>query len=200
MRLDRRLFLLAPLAVAACAAREPRVFEPLDYDYLTKIKLDVGQIDIEDAWAPRGAGRHVEFLAPSRPQKTLRLMAEQRLVAGGLSGRAVFGIDDASIILVRGRFEGHFAVRLELFDAHGAPSGSVQAQVRGARAATDAEDEEDSRADLDALVRRMMSDLNVEFEFQVRNAFKGQMQSTAPAAPAPESVDTENLAAPPKKP
>ena len=112
MTLARRAALCLVFLLAACKAPEKPVF-----DYLTKIKLDVGNIEIEDAWVPRGSARHVEYLAPTRPTKAMRLMAEQRLVPGGTAGKAVFRIDDASIILYRGRFEGSFAVHLELLDA-----------------------------------------------------------------------------------
>lgn len=200
MRIDRRLVLTGLLALGACASAEKPVFEPLDFDYLTKIKLDASQLDIEDAWVPRGSARHVEYLAPTRPLKALRLMADQRLVTGGMAGRAVFGVDDAALIYARGRFEGSFAVRLELFDGQGQSRGTVQARVRGARTARDVEDEDTTRVDLDTLVRKMMDDINVEFEFQLRQAFKDSLQTTAPAAPAPDAVETQELPSVPKQP
>ena len=49
--------LLLPLAVAGCESRPKPVFEKLNFDYLTKIKLDVGTVDINDTWAPRGSTR-----------------------------------------------------------------------------------------------------------------------------------------------
>lgn len=193
MTIDRRFLLAGLLALASCGGGEKPVFEPLDYDYLTKIKLDAGELDIDDGWVPRGSARHVEYLAPSRPLKTLRKMAEQRLVTGSMTGRAVFTVTDASLILNRGRFEGSFAVRLELFDQAGTSRGTADARVRGVRVAKDDEDEDATRIDLDALVRKMMDDLNVEFEYQVRRAFKEALQSTAPAAPAPAAVETQDL-------
>ncbi len=203
MALDRRFLLAGLLALASCGGGEKPVFEPLDYDYLTKIKLDAGELEIDDGWVPRGSARHVEYLAPSRPIKTLRKMADQRLVTGSMTGRAVLTITDASLILNRGRFEGSFAMRLELFSAEGTSRGTADARVQGARAAKDDEDEDAIRIDLDALVRKMMDDLNVEFQFQVQRAFKDALQSTDTAAPAPASVESQDLnpaAATPQQP
>ncbi len=200
MTIDRRFLLAGLLALASCGSGEKPVFEPLDYDYLTKIKLDAGQLDIDDGWVPRGSARHVEYLAPSRPLKTLRKMAEQRLLTGSMTGRAVLTITDASLILNRGRFEGSFALRLELFGADGNSRGTADARVRGARVAKDDEDEDATRIDLDALVRKMMEDLNVEFQFQVQRAFKDALQSTDTTAPAPEAVETQELPTTPGSP
>ncbi len=197
MRIARRAALLLPFLLAACSKPEPPSFEPFDFDYLTKIKLDVGTIEIDDAWAPRGAARHVEYIAPTRPTKALRLMAEQRLVTGGSAGQALFGIDDASIILYRGRFEASFAVHLELQDADGKQIGIAQARARAARPATDEEDITATQIDLDSLMRKLMGDLNVEFEFQVKQALKQSLQNTAPDAPAPGPVDSQDLSTAP---
>lgn len=193
MTVDRRFLLVGLLALAACGSGEKPVFEPLDYDYLTKLKLDAGALEIDDGWVPRGSARHVEYLAPSRPLKTLRKMADQRLVTGSMTGRAVLTITDASLILNRGRFEGSFAMRLELFGNDGNSRGTADARVRGARVAKDDGDEDATRIDLDALVRKMMDDLNVEFEFQVRRAFKDALQTTDTTAPAPGAVETQEL-------
>jgi hypothetical protein len=200
MPLTRRTALLACLALAACGDNPKPVFAPLDFDYLTKIKLDVGSVDIDDSWAPRGQARHVEFLAPTRPSKAMRLMAEQRLVPGGTTGRALFTIDDASIILNHGSFEGSFAVHLDIFDIDDNKRGTASAAVHLPWRATDEEDEDATRTDLDALTRKMMADLNVEFEFQVRQAFKQSLQTTSPSAPAPAAVDSQDLPTQPPQP
>jgi hypothetical protein len=123
------------VVLSGCAKPEKPVFEAFDFDYLTKIKLDVGAVEVDDGWVPRGSARHVEYLAPTRPTKAMRLMAEQRLVPGGAAGTAALRIDDASIALFRGRFEGNFAVHLDVLDADGQQVGMVNARVRDSEAA-----------------------------------------------------------------
>ena len=193
----RRAALFVVLVLAGCSKPERPVFEAFEFDYLTKIKLSAGAIEIQDGWVPRGSARHVEYLAPTRPTKALRLMAEQRLVPGGVTGQAMFGIDDASIILFRGRFEASFAVHLELRDAEDQPAGMASARVRDSIAARDEEDVTTSQIDIEALMRKAMDKLNVEFEFQVRQALKASLQTTAPAAPAPAAVETQDLSTTP---
>jgi hypothetical protein len=196
MKLTRRAAFILPLLLAACAATPPKVFEPLDYSYLTKLKLDVGNIEIDDSWVPRGGGRHVEYLAPTRPIVALRRMAEQRLVPGGTAGRAVFTIDDASIFQGPSRYEGSLAVHLEVFDAQGNSKGSIYARVRATRSITDEGDPEAVREDLYVLTRKMMDDMNVEFEYQLRKGLNSVLQTTDTTAPPPPPVQQQDLSAP----
>ena len=189
----RLVALALVVGLAGCAKPEKPVFEAFDFDYLTKIKLDVGAIEVDDGWVPRGSARHVEYLAPTRPVKAMRMMAEQRLVPGGTAGTAVVRVDDGSIILYRGRFEGSFAVHMEVLDGEGQQVGMVNARVRDSEAAKDEEDVTASQVDIETLMRRMMGKLNVEFEYQVRRALKGKLQTTVPAAPKPEAVDAQDL-------
>jgi hypothetical protein len=198
MVLFRCLALCFVVGLVGCKAPEKPVFEAFDFEYLTKIKINVAAIEIEDAWVPRGAARHVEYLAPTRPVKALRLMAEHRLVTGGTVGQAIFAVDDASIILYRGRFEGSFAVHLEVQDAEGQQIGMASARVRDSLAARDEGDTTTSQIDLEALMRRMMEKMNVEFEYQVRQALKASLQTTSPAAPQPEAVEKQELTGAPE--
>jgi hypothetical protein len=46
-------------------------------------------------------------------------------------------------------------------------------------------------------MRRMMERLNVEFEFQVRQALKASVQATEPAAPAPQPVEAQDISGQP---
>ncbi len=197
MMVMRLLAFALVVVLSGCAKPEKPVFEAFDFDYLTKIKLDVGAIEVDDGWVPRGSARHVEYLAPTRPAKAMRLMAEQRLVPGGAAGTAALRIDDASIVLYRGRFEGNFAVHLDVLDADGQQVGMVNARVRDSEAARDEEDATTSQVDIETLMRRMMDKLNIEFEYQVRQALKAKLQTTTPVAPKPEAVETQDLSAVP---
>lgn len=199
MPLSRRLLLLSPFALVACG-EEPQApsYPPLTYDYLEPLKLNVGQIDIDDSWAPRGASRQVEFLSPTHPRDALLRMARDRLVTGGSAGRASFVIEDASIIRGLNTYQGSLAVRLDIVDDAGTRLGQAIArvtQVRPAREESDAA----TRGTLYAFTRDMMRDMNVEFEFQVKKTLRELLQSTESTVPAPAKVETEDLAAP-KKP
>ena len=67
MAIARRGFFLLPLLLAACGDNEdtpPPNYPPLSFDYLGPLRIDVGRIEIDDHWVPRGGAKHVEFLAP----------------------------------------------------------------------------------------------------------------------------------------
>ncbi len=194
------LFCLAgPLALAGCGggAPPPEVFPPLDYGYLTKLRLNVASIQIDDTWTPAAdSGQHVEYLSPVQPLDALRLMAQQRLVASGSSGQARFVIEDASIIQHRDRLDGSLAVRLDVSTADGTRSGFAEARV--VRTMPEDPDQSDGgRAAAYRLTKQMMDDMNVEFEYQVRRTLHDYLQTTASSAPVPPPVQTQELAPPP---
>jgi len=191
--------IVASLGVTSCVfggpEAPPQQFEPLHYEYLTKLRLDVARIDIADTWAPRGEARHVEYLSPVQPQDALRQMASDRLVAGGAAGRAVFAIQDASIIEAQGQYQANLAVRLDIVDDAGNRLRGIEAHVAEVHPMT-GDSPPAVRGDLYALTRQAMDDMNVEFEYQIRNHLDVQLQPTSPTAPPPPPVGTENLGPP----
>ncbi len=197
-KITRRWALLFPLAAAACATdagEVPTVFEPLTFDYLTKLRLSVGSVDINDGWRPLPGSRDVGYLSPEDPVSALRLMAQQRLLPGGGPGRAVFVIDQASLVVDQGSYLGNFAVHLDVLDDAGSRVGFAEARV--SRSATAHDDgPARTRAALYQLTRALMEDMNVELEFQVRRSLKDYLQTTAATAPVPASVDTQDLPPP----
>ena len=81
--LPRRVMLLLPM-LAACAQDAPprrTSFPSLRYEYLTKLRLNVASIDVDQA--PPAAPGTLEALAPVRPAVAVRTMAQDRLVPGG---------------------------------------------------------------------------------------------------------------------
>ena len=173
----------------------PPTFAPLRYTYLTKIKLDVARVDIDDSWTPRGADRHVEFLAPTPPLDALRHMAEDRLVPGGTSRRALFTIEDASIIQAGDGYRAIFAVGLDILNDDGQRLRGITAHATGTHAISGG-DPDTVRSDLYELTRKVMADMNVDFEFQIRKTLRRDLQTTSETAPPPAPVQTQELGAP----
>ena len=196
------LFLLS-LVTSGCAfgppAPPPQAFEPLHYEYLTKIRLDVARIDVDANWAPRGEAQHVEYLAPVQPLDALREMANDRLVAGGSANRALFRIEDASIIRRGGAYQATLAVRLDIQDETGNRVSGIEARVADVRPVSGGSAGA-VREDLYALTRQAMDDMNVEFEFQIRRHLNAKMEPTSTTAPAPPAVRTEDLGPPGSSP
>ena len=189
--------------LAACVEATPAStdFRPLNFDYLTKLRLSVAIIDVENAAVPKtiAGGQHVEALAPVQPADALRQMAQERLIPAGGGGRAVFVIDDASIIQTANRFEGNLQVHLDIGTADGTNSGYAEARVSRTRTIVD-DSADAARAALYELVRQMMDDMNVEFEFQVRRSLRDYLQSGSETAPPPAPVQQQDLSVPPAGP
>ena len=187
IRVGRRHALLLPLAAAACAGEEPaRDMPPLRYDYLTPLRLNVAAIGVGEAPPPGPA----EAQAPVTAGSALRQMAQDRLAAGGTTGRAGFVIDQARIVRNGGRLDGLMAVHLDVTTTDGARAGFAEARVSRSATARG-----DGRAAVYDLMRQMLDDMNVEFEFQVRRSLRDWLQD-ATTAPAPAPVERQELGAP----
>lgn len=195
----RRSVLLLPLLAVACGGTEtPRTFPVPSYSYLTPIRLNVANIEVDDR-SPSASGNSVEGASPLRPSDALKQMANDRLVAAGSAGRAVFVIDQASLTRVNGGIEGLMAVHLDVFAGQGGERAGF-AEARVARRRTSTDTGEDSRAVLYDFTVQMMNDMNVEFEFQVKRSLRDWLQGTAGSAPLPPPVQTEDLSAPTRLP
>jgi hypothetical protein len=197
-RVTARLALALPLLLAACAGSEepPRSFPPLTYDYLTKLKLNVARLNIDDSWTPPAGSNQIGNMSPVQPLDTLRKMAQDRLVPGGSSGRAVFVIDNASIVETPTNYQGSFAVHLDITTSDGTRSGYAEARVTRTRGRSEDESPDAGRAELYDLVHQMMNDMNVEFEYQVRRSLRDYLQTTTPIVPQPGPVQTQDLSPP----
>ena len=193
----RRSVLLLPLLVAACDDDEaaPRSFAMPSYSYLTPIRLNVASIEIDDH-SPSSGDASLSQISPLRPADGLKQMANDRLVAAGSAGRAVFVIDAAMLQRVAGGIEGTMAVHLDVFAGdNGDRAGYAEARV--ARRRTSNNTDEDSRAVLYDFTVQMLNDMNVEFEFQVKRSLKEWLQPTAGTEPPPARIDAQPLPPPP---
>ncbi len=192
------LALLTPLALAACGddepASAPETWAPLHYEYLNKLRLNTGSIDVQDHSAPLGDS-DVAAQSPTPPAQALAQMARDRLFAAGLTGHADFVIDQASIVRdSNGALNGTLAVHLELFDASGQRAGFAQAQV--SRQHVPGSDPENLRNVLYDMTRQMMDSMNVELEFQLRQSLRSYLV-TSDAVPAAVTATPLQPATPP---
>jgi hypothetical protein len=178
--LSRRFVLLLPIALAACGEEEQTAFEPLRYNYLPPIQLNVTSIEVQQRFIPAGVSPDVSGLDPAPPIDTLKAMANDRLQAFGTANKAVFAILDASMVRENDVVTGSFAVSLTILDDSGAQLGFAEARVQSRHTGRI----DDIRSVLYDMTKAMMSDMNVEFEYQVRKNLKAWLTSDT-ASPAP---------------
>jgi hypothetical protein len=196
--LPRRAVLGLLLAVASCAS-EPAPspvagsFAPLDFSYLLPLRLNVARVEVVQHYVPSGQPPDVSPLDPVQPVAALRLMAEQRLKAEGSSGRAVFVINDASLLRLGDLITGTLSVELDIFPSDDVRAGFAQATV--VRQLTGAAG--DLSAALYQFTRDMMDQMNVEFEYQVRHSLA---QWLLPEGAVPAAVEAAPLSGEPPGP
>ena len=190
----RRSLLLMPVILAGCATGGAKAvsFAPLRYNYLPVLKLNVASITIENQWQPVAGADHLESLSPETPVAALRQMAKDRLAAYGTSGKAVFVIEDASLVRTGSELNGSFAVRLDVYSGNDARAGFAEARVSRSESAPSGEGSALRRALYD-LTRRIMETMIVEFEYQLRKTLGDWLvQTTA----APTRIQAEPLPSP----
>ena len=176
--LSRRAALLLPLALAACGG-EPKSYPPLRYEYLPPIRLNVAEIEIRQDFVPSGVAPDVSPLDPAQPVDALRQMAQDRLKAFGATGRAVFVIENAALIRREDTITGTMAVRLEIYTADNRRAGFAEARVSRQHIGH-VDDIHDTLYDM---TKQLMSAMNVEFEYQLRQTLGSWLVTgTAPAA------------------
>ena len=182
--LTRRLALLLPLALAACGREPEPVFEPVRYNYLPPIQLNVAAIEIEQRFFPAGVAPDVSNQDPVPPIEALKTMANDRLQAFGTGNKAVFAILDGSMTRENDTVIGSMAVSLSILDDTGAQLGFAEARVQSRRS---------GRVNavppaLYDMTLAMMSDMNIEFEYQIRHNLKDWLTNTAaPGAPVEQA-------------
>jgi hypothetical protein len=194
--LPRRAVLL-PLLLSACgswgrADAPSKPITPLRYDHLTKLRLNVAVVDVEERFVPGGPG-DVSNKAPYSPISLLRQMAQDRLQAMGSTGRAALIIKRASLAEARGGYDGNMDVELAIYGQDGSRVAFAEARV-SRRQSSDGP----VRETLYDMTRQMMDAMNVELEFQARRNLRDWLLAAdAPAAPReaiPAPVEQQELA------
>ncbi len=186
---------LTTLMLAGCggASAPEAAFKPYSYGYLTPLRLNVGQIRIEDHVPPAGDPADLGPTAPVPPDQALRQMAQDRLVAAGNAGTAVFTIDEASITgQPGGALNGALAVHLDIVSNSGGHSGYAEAHVSRQFVPGSDTGNDGLKSQLYGLTSQMMQDMNVEFEFQLRRTL-GDWMLDASGAPVAATVEQQPL-------
>jgi hypothetical protein len=180
----------------------PRRYDPASYTYLTPLRIKVGTITVDDSWVPASGVPDISTLSPLQPIDALRQMAQDRLVAAGNAGRAVFRIEDAGINRVGDQLQGHLGVLLDIYTSDNVRTAYAEARVARASILTGS-GTESLRSALYDLTKLMMTDMNVEFEYQVRRSLHDWLDNSpesGPAVPTPVTVAPLDSPAPPSAP
>jgi hypothetical protein len=172
------------LGVAACGGEPPppENFAALHYEYLNKLRLNVGAVQVQDHSVALG-DNDVSNQAPTPLTQAAAQMAHDRLFAAGLLGQADFVIDQASIVRgPEGVLTGVLAIHLALYNAAGTQTGVAEARVT--RQHVPGSDPENLRSVLYDMTKQIMDDMNVELEFQIRRSLRNFLVVNEPL-PAP---------------
>jgi hypothetical protein len=179
-RLSRRTALLLPLLFAACA-EEPRTdFPTLRYTYLRPIRLNVANVVIEQPYQSTGVSPDVTQLDPAPPADALRAMAADRIKPYGVTGRALFIIQDASLNRQGDTITGTMKVRLEVYGPDNSLAGFAEATTTAQHSGKVG----DIRETLYDMTKSMMDDMNVELELHVNDNLHDWLATDGSAAPA----------------
>jgi hypothetical protein len=173
--LTRRYMLLLPLLLSACGAEPEPVYDPLRYNYLPPLQLNVAGIQVEQRFIPAGVPPDVTNQDPVPPIDALKAMANDRLQAFGTANKAVFAILDASLTRQNDTVVGSFAVSLTILDDSGTQTGFAEARVQSRHSGRISE----LRPVLYDMTKSMMDDMNIEFEYQIRRNLKAWLTNGA---------------------
>lgn len=157
------------LALAACGATPPApTFTPLDYSYLPPILLKVAQVNVVNAYVPTPSQVRMAGLDPAPPAQTLQAMLTHRLQPAGQPGTATVTIESAYVDQVNGTLVGQMTVDVNLTSANGLATGFTEASVSATQTTPQSDNVDDTRAALYSLTKRLMTQMNVQLQYQIQ--------------------------------
>lgn len=187
------LWISPVMILSACAHKDTTQYAPLTYDYLTPIFLNVGQISIQDHSNANQYPRDISNLSPTPPAMALNNMVNNRLKARGTSGKAIFTISRASLQENNDdAVYGQIDIRLDIYNNNNRKVGSIQVSTNHTYQTDHNKGDLDSRANLYDITQKMMQDVNVELEYQIRNHLEPWIVD-ATGTPISDSIKTQDL-------
>ncbi|MBB3883506.1 hypothetical protein [Acetobacter oeni] len=168
-------------------------FPPYQYDYLSKLQFNVATVQVLDHAIAGSVPGDESGQAPIPPDQALVQVAQDRLVAAGQTGSAIFTVDHASILhQPGGTLTGQMDAHLDINSATGQQLGVAEAHVTRNFKPDLNKGDSDSRANLYDMTRQMMQDMNVEMEFQIRKNLKDWLVD-AGGTPVAGAIQTQTL-------
>jgi hypothetical protein len=179
-------FLLAGL-LAACAMEDPgNRFPPITFQHLPDLSLDVGDIQVEQAYVTPGQRPNVDHLFPVQPKNAAVQWAQDRLVARGDRLTFRYIVRQASAVEteletttgVRGllttdqaaRYEVHIVVEMQVLDGRQI-QGSAKAEARRSTTVEEGISLAERERAWYRLTEDTMRDLDKQLEETIRSAF-----------------------------
>ena len=189
--MNKRLILSACVALGGCASSPPPAmsFAPLDYSYLPPITLKVADVRVVDNFTPTPAQAALAAQDPAPPQATLLNMLRQRLVASGQPGQGTVAVQVASVDEVGGNLTGTMTVDIHLSGPDGHSSAFTEASVSASQTMPDADaSADDRRAALYQLTKRLMTQMNVQLQYEIQRNMPSWVVWSNTGAPASGSA------------
>jgi hypothetical protein len=218
----RHLALAALLAAAGCASSEPPPpARPwvVDYTHLTPLRLDVAEVVFGEGFRPPLSPPNIDHRMSPEPYAALERMLRDRVQAWGSQGRATVTIADASMTEERlarpgglaglvgshpdARYRLALAVTLDVQGGGalrgGGINGRAEARIERTRTVNDDVTFAARERIWAEMLREAMDDprgMNVEFEFQVRQALRSLLVPEGTPRPNPAAVEVQELGPP----
>lgn len=203
--MKRLVFALPLLALASCGSTPPAPsFQKLDYSYLPPILLNVSNVNVVNNYVPTPSQVQTAANDPAPPAVTLMAMLQSRLRPAGQPGTATVTVQTAYVDDVNGTLTGAMAVDLNLASANGRATGFTEASVSASQTAPDSGNPDDTRAALYALTKQLMTQMNVQLQYQIQKNLPnwvswtngGAADAAAMGGSAGGGVSTATLAPP----
>ncbi len=176
------------LLIAGCTpAPQPLNYPDINYRSAPPFRIDAAVVEVVEAYVPPLKAPHVEQNAPVAPSTLMRRWAEQRLEATGVRGRVRATIRDARIVETllatnqtvedsftneqSARFEGRVAMTVELVDATGLPTASVEGEATRTRSLPENATLREREEVLFQMSEDLVNDLDKVLEANIRQHF-----------------------------